>query len=73
MKQFLDVDTSLYINKLKGEIGEMSKIFAAKKLKILRNKTKAVTIALVLILAITATIVVLPAVEAHDPSWTIKT
>jgi hypothetical protein len=60
-------------NKLKEKKIEMSKILDAKKLKILRNKTKVATIALVLLLTVSATFVSLGVVKAHDPPWSVNT
>jgi outer membrane protein assembly factor BamB len=49
----------------------MQKRLVVNSAKILSNKTKAATIALFLILTITATLVALPVANAHYPAWTI--
>jgi hypothetical protein len=55
-------------------IGEkkMSKKFVENSARILRNKTMS-TFALVLILAITASLVALPTANAHTPPWSVPT
>jgi hypothetical protein len=50
----------------------MSKNFATNKLKIIRNKTKIATIALVLMLTMAATLTALPVVNAHTPPISIR-
>jgi hypothetical protein len=42
-------------------------------MQIAKNKTAAATLALILMLSITATLVVFPLVSAHTPAWTIPT
>jgi len=42
-------------------------------MQILKNKTKATTIALVLVLTFSAIFVALPIVSAHDPPWEVPT
>jgi outer membrane protein assembly factor BamB len=42
-------------------------------MKIAKNKTAAATLALILMLSITATLVVFPLASAHTPAWTVPT
>ena len=44
-----------------------------KYMQILRNKTTAIMIALLLVISMSASMMLLPATNAHTPPWTVKT